>query len=97
MDHKTQIVFEQDLDEQFVADLNNMRQMRLGILKNLLGSPEKAAKELIRRGLMKPSDIDMTELQEYLADKVYDLEIRKQKPNRVHMDDLETYVKVLQS
>lgn len=95
MDHKTQIVFEQNLDEQFVSDLNSMRQMRLGILKSLLQSPEKAAQELIKRGILSASDIDMNELQEYLTDKVYDLEDRKQKPHRVHMDDLQTYVNVM--
>ena len=88
----TQIMMDQEFDAAFVADMQELRAIRFGLLQKMLQNPAEIASELIRRGLISESEFDTKSLVALLESQIGKMEDRTQNPTAIHVDDLRLYV-----
>lgn len=94
MEKRADFVFNFPVDETTVDSIQSLRNIRLGLARQMAGSIEKTVDEMIRRGLLHRNERSqhIQTLKSHLAEKIAHLQKRGDDADSIYSDELELYL-----
>lgn len=94
MEKRADFVFNFPVDETTVDSIQSLRNIRLGLARQMAGSIEKTVDEMIRRGLLHRNERSqhIQTLKSHLAEKIANLQKRGDDADSIYSDELELYL-----